>query len=206
LKIERELTEQEIKTLDNRVREIAKGHTRLTRFLLIWTGTCLVGGGIIALFMKPDLLLLLAVTVLVFVGIGVWTFFQERNKGLKGLKQIEYLRTVNRVTSIKVQTKDFYELTEEEDEGVYYLFQITPDKILSFGGQDFYSNKKFLNSDFEIVEGKGEDGQIILLETYSHGDKIKPLKKITGKEKWDLLAKINTDDFQIIDGQLEQFA
>ena len=166
---------------------------------------CFIGGIIIAVFIHPDLWLLLVVTVLVFEGIGLWIFLQERNNGQKELKQIKYLKTANRVTSIKVQTKEFYELTEEEDEGVYYLFQIAPDKILSFGGQDFYSNKKFPNSDFEIVEGKGENGQIVLLETYSHGEKIKPVKKIRGKEKRELLAKINPDEFQIFDGRLEQF-
>jgi hypothetical protein len=206
LKIERELSGQEVKTLDKREKEITKRHTRLTRFVLIWTGTCIAGGIVIAIFMNPNLWLLLSVTVLVFAGIGLWIFFQERNKGQKELKQIQYLRTINRVTSIKVKASEYYELTEEEDEGVYYLFQITPDKILSFGGQAFYSNKKFPSSDFEIIEGKGEHGQIVLLETYSHGDKIKPLKKIKGKEKWDLLEKINPDEFQIIDGRLEQFA
>lgn len=205
MKIERELSGQEIKTLDKREREINKQQSRLTRFVLIWTATCFIGGTIIGVFMNPTLWLLLAVTILIFAGIGLWTFLKERNKGQKELKQIQYLRTVNRVTSIKVQTKEFYELIEEEDEGVHYLFQITPDKILSFGGQDFYSSKKFPSSDFEIVEGKGTDGQIILLETYSHGDKIKPLKKIKGKEKWDLLEKIKPDEFQIIEGRLEQF-
>jgi hypothetical protein len=206
LKIERELRAQEIQTLEKRSRQINKRRSRLTKFVLVWTTTCFVAGAIIAIFMNPNLWLLLAVTVFIFAGIGLWTFLQEQGRGQKELKQIEYLRTANRVTSIKVQTKEFYELTEEEDEGAYYLFQIAPDKILSFGGQDFYSNKKFPSSDFEIVEGKGEGGQTILLETYSHGDKIKPLKKIKGKEKWDLLKKIKPDEFEIIDGRLEQFA
>lgn len=72
------------------------------------------------------------------------------------------------MTSIQVKTTEYYELAEEEDEGVYYLFQIHPDKILSFGGQDFYPTKKFPNSDFEIVEGRCTDGEIILLETYCY--------------------------------------
>lgn len=112
----------------------------------------------------------------------------------------------NSVTSIRVKTTEYYELTEEEDEGVYYLFQSQPDKIIGFGGQEFYPNKKFPNSDFEIVEGKSTKGEVILLETYCYGNKIKPTKKIKGKEKWELLQKLIPDTFNIIDGQLENFA
>ena len=178
----------------------------MTKFVSIWTVTCLIGGTIIGGFMTSNLWLLLLGTVIIFAGIGLWTFIEERNKAQQELKQLEFLRRANRVTSIKVQTREFYELAEEEDEGVYYLFQITPDKILSFGGQAFYSNNKFPSSAFEIVEGKGSDGQIVLLETYSYGKKIKPLKKIKGKEKWALLERIRPDDFQITEGRLEQFA
>lgn len=206
MKVERQLSGQEIKTLDKRVNDILKRKTRLTKFLLFWTGATILGGLIAAFSLDISLLILVIIVATAFLGIGLWTYFDSKLPLDKELKGIKNLRTKNLVTSIQVKTTDYCELTEEEDEGVYYLFQIQPDKILSFGGQDFYPSKKFPNSDFEIVEGKSNDGQIILLETYCHGDKIKPTKKIKGKEKWDLLEKINPDKFEIINGRLEQYA
>lgn len=185
--------------------EIGKRKSRLTKFTMLWTMTCLIVGTIASFYIEKGLLALLFVTVLIFIAIGLWGFFDSKAPFEKELKGINDLKTKNLVTSIHVKTTEYYELTEEEDEGIYYLFQIQPDKILSFGGQEFYPNKKFPNSDFEIVEGRSTDGQIIFLEIYCHGERIKPIKKIKGKEKWDLLQKFNPDKYEITDGRLTTF-
>ena len=65
-------------------------------------------------------------------------------------------------------TTDFIELSEVEDEGGY-LFQISDNKILSFGGQDFYPTKNFPSDNFEIAICNGEKGEVVLLETYNYG-------------------------------------
>ena len=206
MKIERQLSRQEIKTLDKRVKDIGKRRVRLRKFILGWIILCLFVGTISSFYVDPGLWIILIGTVAIFIAIGFWSYFESKSPFEKELKGIEDLRARNQVTSIQVKTTEYYELAEEEDEGVYYLFQIHPDKILSFGGQDFYLTKKFPNSDFDIVEGRSSDGEIILLETYCHGDKIKPTKKIEGKKKWDLLHRINPDKFEFIDGRLEGFA
>ncbi len=205
MKTERQLSGQEIKTLDKRVKDIGKRKSRLTKFIIFWTLTCLVIGTIASFYVDRELWTLLIVTVLIFISIGLWSYFESKSPFDNQLKGIEELKIRNLVTSIQVKTTEYYELTEEEDEGIYYLFQVQPNKILSFGGQHFYPSKKFPNSDFEIVEGKTSNGQIVLLETYCHGDKIKPIKKIKGKAKWDLLQKFDIDKFEIMDGQLKTF-
>lgn len=206
MKIERQLSGQEIKTLDKRVKDIGQRKSRLTKFLVIWTSLCLVIGTIAAVYVDRNLWTWLTITVFIFIAIGLWSYLDSKLPIDKELRGIENLKAKNLVTSIQVKTTQYYELAEEEDEGVHYLFQIQPDKILGFGGQDFYPHKNFPNSDFEIVEGKSSNGQIILLETYCHGDKIKPTKTIKGKEKWDLLQTFDPDKFEIKDGRLEQFA
>lgn len=65
MKIERELTIQEIKTLDKRVRDIVKGKSRLIRFVMSWTITCIVVGTIISLFVDNEILIWLFLTVLI---------------------------------------------------------------------------------------------------------------------------------------------
>ena len=206
MKIERQLSGQEIKTLDKRVKDIGKRKSRLIKFIISWTLASLVVGTIASFYVDRGLWILLVVTVLIFIAIGLWSYLDSKSPFDKELKGIEELKAKNLVTSIQVKTHEYYELVEEEDEGVYYLFQIHTDKVLSFGGQDFYASKKFPNSDFEIVEGKGSSGQIVLLETYCHGEKIKPIKKIKGKEKWDLFEKFDFEKFEITNGRLERFA
>jgi hypothetical protein len=81
-------------------------------------------------------------------------------------------------------------------------------KILSFGGQDFYPSKKFPSSNFEIAICYGIKNEIVLLEIYNYGNKIKPKLKITGQRKWDLIGNSNypdPEDFTIIEGRLDDF-
>ena len=47
-------------------------------------------------------------------------------------ENIDFVFATNKVNSIKVFATDYIELSEVEDEGVYYLFQISDNKILSF--------------------------------------------------------------------------
>jgi hypothetical protein len=110
------------------------------------------------------------------------------------------------VKSIEVIATDYIELSEVEDEGVFYLFQLKDNKILSFGGQDFYPTNNFPNDNFEIAICYGQNGEVVLLEKYNNGKKIHPKTKITGQKKWDLMGSSNypnPDNYTIIDGQLE---
>jgi len=109
------------------------------------------------------------------------------------------------VTSIKGVSTDYIELSEVEDEGVYYIFQLPDNKIFSFGGQDFYPTKSFPNDNFEIAICYGENDEIVLLETYNYGNKLLPKSKITGEKKWNLLSNTNypdPDKFTIVEGRL----
>ena len=103
-------------------------------------------------------------------------------------------------------SNDYIKLSEIEDEGVNYLFQLASKKILSFGGQAFYQTKKFPSNNFEIAVCYGLKDEIVLLEKYVHGEKLLPRIKITGKKKLDLLSSPkfpDPDKFIVIEGQLD---
>ena len=85
--------------------------------------------------------------------------------------------TNNKAKSIKVVSDKFIELSEVEDEGVYYLFQVDNNQILSFGGQEFYPTNKFPSNDFEIVMSHGKLGELVLYEKYVNGNKIQPIRE-----------------------------
>ena len=155
-----------------------------------------------------DDILWLIVTVTIYVGIGAWVFGKEYLLQRKEKKSIAFLKNKNLVTAIEVSSDLYYELKEEEDEGVYYLFQLPNNKVFSFGGQDFYPSKKFPSDKFEVVEGRGLNNEILLLETFSYGKKIKPTRIIAGQEKWNLLNSPNYPDpekLTVVDGRIEDY-
>lgn len=144
---------------------------------------------------------------MIYILIGVWIFLETYLKQKKVRENIDFVFSTNKVKSINVFATDYIELSEVEDEGVYYLFQISDNKILSFGGQGFYPTKNFPSDNFEIAICNGQKGEVVLMETYNYGKKIQPKRKITGQQKWDLISSKNypdPDKFVIIDGQLEK--
>lgn len=151
---------------------------------------------------------LLIGTVLVFMLIGIWVFFQNYSSTKKQHQSIVFAKNNNSVTSIEVNAERYIELSEVEDEGVHYLFQLEGDRILSFGGQDFYPSKKFPSDNFEIAICYGFYGEIIFLKKYTSGKKLEPITKISGNKKWKLLTNANYPDpekFSIVTGELDRF-
>jgi hypothetical protein len=87
------------------------------------------------------------------------------------------------------------------------LFQIKDNKILSFGGQDYYPTNKFPSDNFEIAMCFGKSGELVLLEKYVNENKIRPIQKINAQKKLELMISSkypNPDNFTIINGQIEQ--
>jgi hypothetical protein len=209
LKSERPLNDKEIKILNKQLNQLDKNFRRQIRFLIIWALLALLIGTYAFFKMDTrDEILLLFVTVAVYIGIGVWGFGKEYMKQNQKRKSIAYLKDKGLVTVIEVRSDKYCFLKEQEDEGVYYLFQLDNNKVFSFGGQDFYPNKKFPNDHFEIVEGRGINDEVVLLETFTYGKKIKPTKIIAGQEKWDLLNSLNYPDpykLTVTDGKIEDF-
>ena len=204
---ERPLSDKEVKALKQDLKRLDKRKSFQVKFLAGWTLLAMIVGTYFyfRLDTTSELYLLIG-TVVVYILIGVWSFMETYLKQKKVRKNIDFVFETNKVKSIKVITADFIELSEVEDEGVNYLFQISDNKILSFGGQEFYPTKNFPSDNFEIAVCNGEKGEVVLLETYNYGKKIQPKRKITGQQKWDLIGSVNypnPDKFAIIDGQLE---
>lgn len=150
----------------------------------------------------------LVMAIAVYVGIAVWVVGKEYLSQQNERKSIVFFKNKNLVTAIEVNSDLYYELKEEEDEGVYYLFQLPNNKVFSFGGQDFYPSKKFPSDKFEVVEGRGLNNEILLLETFCYGKKIKPARVIAGQEKWNLLNSPNYPDpekLSVVDGRIEDY-
>ncbi len=204
---ERPLSDKEIKFLRQDLKRLEKRKSFQIKFLGGWTMLTVIVGTFVYFRLETTTeLYLLIGTVVIYILIGVWSFMETYLKQKKVRKNIDFVFATNKVKSIKVFATDYIELSEIEDEGVYYLFQISDNKILSFGGHDFYPTKNFPSDNFEIAICNDEKGEVVLLETYNYGKKILPGRKITGQQKWDLIGSVNypdPDKFVIIDGQLE---
>jgi len=209
MKSERALQEKELSILNRRLKQIEKATKRQWRFLFIWVILAAIVGIIVYnRLTKQEDRYLLFVTLAVYIGIGVWVVMEQRVKQSKEKKGIEYLKSKNLVTVIEVNSAIYYELKEEDDEGVYYLFQLDENSVLSFGGQEFYEDENFPSNKFEIVEGRGINGEVLILEVFVSGERIKPSKVITGKEKWDLLQSDlypDPEKLTIATGRIEDY-
>jgi hypothetical protein len=204
---ERPLSDKEIKTLKQDLKRLDKRKSFQIKFLFGWTLLAIFVGTYFyfRLDTTTELYLLIG-TIVIYILIGVWSFMETYLKQNNERKNIDFVFATNKVKSIKVVATDYIELSEVEDEGLYYLFQISDNKILSFGGQDFYPTKNFPSDNFEIAICNGQKGELVLLEIYNYGKKIQPKKKITGQQKWDLIGSENYPDlnnFVIFEGQLE---
>lgn len=205
---ERPLIDKEIKILKKDLKQLDKRNTFQKRFLLGWIIVALIVGTIVffRLDSKTEYYLLFG-TVVIYILIGVWVCTYNVIKIRKQKINIDFVLTENKAKSIKVVSKKYIEFSELEDEGVFYLFQIEDNKILSFGGQDYYPTNKFPSDDFEIVMCHGKSGELVLLEKYVTGNRIQPIQKITGQRKFELTSSPrypDPDNFSVIDGQIEQ--
>jgi hypothetical protein len=207
VQIERPLSDKEIKILNQDIKRLNKRKYFQIKFLVGWTLLAIIVGTFVyfRLGTTTELYLLIG-TVVIYILIGVWNFMEAYLKQKREQNNIDFAFTNNKVKSIKVVATDYIELSEVEDEGVNYLFQVSDNKILSFGGQDFYPTKNFPSDNFEIAICYGQEGEVVFLETYNFGKKLNPNRKITGQQKWDIIGNPNypnPDNFAIIDGQLE---
>lgn len=149
---ERQLSDKEIKSLKQNLKRLDKRKSFQIKFLVGWTLIAIVVGTYFyfRLDTTTELYLLIG-TLVIYILIGVWSFLETYLKQKKVRENIDFVFATNKVNSIKVFATDYIELSEVEDEGVYYLFQISDNKILSFGGQDFYPTKNFPSDNFEIA-------------------------------------------------------
>jgi hypothetical protein len=164
--------------------------------------------GVITYYKIDTRLTNLLMVIIGYMPIQIWMVVEQRAKRKAKIKTINYLKSKNLITVVEVHSDSFYLLEEDDDEGVFYLFQLPDNKILSFGGQDFYEDERFPNNNFEIVEGRGINNEILIYEVYIHGDKIQPKKIISGKEKWDLLNSKdypNPEKLTVVDGKIEDY-
>ncbi len=205
---ERPLIDKEIRILKKDINQLAKRNTFQKRFLLGWTIVAMIVVTIVffRLDSKAEYYLLFG-AVVIYILIGVWVYLENVIKIKKQKNSIDFVLAENKAKSIKIVSNKYIELSEVEDEGVFYLFQIEDNKILSFGGQDYYPTNKFPSDDFEIVMCHGKSGELVLLEKYVNGNRIQPIQKITGHRKLELISRSkypNPNNFTVIEGQIVQ--
>ena len=208
MKFDRPLEEKELIILDLELERTDIPLRKQFKFMTIWAGVALVIGTIAYFKINPDDIIVLFLTVASYIGLGFWIVAEQRLKQNRRRKSFNYLKEKNLVTVVQIRSETYFLLEEEDDEGDFYLFQLADNQIFSFGGQDFYENDKFPSNDFEIIEGRGIKNEILILEIDVRGEKIKPAKIISGKQKWDMLASPSyplPDKLTIAEGRIEDY-
>jgi len=202
--VEKALGHSEKKLIKKEFKEIKNREDYLKKFL---QQGCLgtLGVGMILYLLIPDYLYPILGTSVIICIITIGVYYEEINKLQQRRSNLNFLEKKNHVLSLRIKSERFYQLCEEEDEGGEYLFELNNNKLLFFGGQEYYPNNKFPNSDFEIVIGKGQSGETVIFKIFTFGNKIKPLRKVKSDDKSRLyhLANIVPDNFSEINGNLQ---
>ena len=104
---------------------------------MVWISIALIIGLIAYFKIDPQKTIVLFLTVATYIGIGVWIVAEQRAKQSRKQKSIAYLKNKNLVTVIQVHSETYYLLKEQDDEGIFYLFQLPDNRVFSFGGKTF---------------------------------------------------------------------
>ena len=145
------------------------------------------------------------VSGLIWLGIGLpltlWACGGARSDLANAVRRFETALQDNTAIEIRIQTEEFVEFEEEEDEGACYAFQLPDRRIVLLSGQQFYSSAAFPNSDFSLVDIPSADGTVIVGHIEKRGHKIEPIRTIPANKKAALRIP---NSCQVIDGDLSQ--
>ncbi|MEI6516727.1 MAG: hypothetical protein WCO77_12190 [bacterium] len=101
---------------------------------------------------------------------------------------------------IRIIADAMVDLEEVDDEGVCFAFQVDQDRIVFVCGQDFYAGPKFPNTDFSIISIRTQDGKLADLTIEKHGEKLRPLRKISAVARTPLRCP---QHLELVPGKLD---
>ncbi len=127
------------------------------------------------------------VSGLIWLGIGIpmtlWSYAGARSDVAKVIGRFESARRENNAYTFRIETEQYVDFEEEEDEGACYAFQLDRGRIVFVSGQEFFSSPHFPNNDFCLVEIRTQDGLAIIGHIERRGHKVEPTRTIQAKEE-----------------------
>jgi len=189
---ERRIVTSSLRQKQRRLKNFSKGI--LTAGLLIFAVFAIVP----MIWSRGRLYVPVAVWFGIVALISVWGYFSEKPKEESAVHIYASALRRNEAHITRIQSDEMVELEEEEDEGACYAFQLK-DKIVFIFGQDYYASARFPNTDFSLVEIRGENGSPIEGLIEKNGKKLKPKRTISAKVKSKLRIPGN---LEVIEGNL----
>jgi hypothetical protein len=145
-------------------------------------------------FYKP-----LFVALGIVIPLSLWAYIRARSELKADLLRYEGALIRNEASVVRIQAERMIEF-EEEDEGACYAFQLSGHRIVFVSGQDYYASARFPNIDFSLIEVRGDGGVVVESFLEKHGAKLKPIRRISAKEK----SRMRTPHhLEVIPGDLE---
>ncbi len=132
--------------------------------------------------------------------ITAWYILTEHRRIQRRKDTIEEALHRDEAEVIHIKTSEMYEFAEVEDEGATYAFQVEEDSIIFIVGPEFYPSAKFPNNDFELIYIYGRDGKLAKMLIEKHGEKLKPVCRLSALTKKDLNLP---DHLGMVNGRLE---
>ncbi len=187
----RDLDIKEREVLNKEMSYLLKQKDRYFRLTLILVLFGLVGGTMLALRQAqhdPGLGYLAFAVVGLYIGIFLWVYFRNVKDNINRILELQAALGAGKVRVTHCRSERMVGFPELEDEGAEYFFEVEKDKIFFIGGQEYYSNSKFPNTDFELIEIVNPAQQVVYFDIYCYGKKLFPLRMIDESFKRQLLA------------------
>ena len=184
--IERSLTATERRAIHSRKRGFRRGGTRsvvgvfLLLFLPFLILALISGGG----RLSAGDLQVLGIYALILIVICGWAMLEDECKLRKRRREWDQALETDKVRETKVESDRVWFYDEIEDEGPVYLFELRQGGLVALlGGQEFYPDPRFPNTDFSIIEILSPTGQPMDMLIKKRGRKLQPEKLVRSEDR-----------------------
>jgi hypothetical protein len=210
----RSLTEDEKEVVEKdvnlKLKVIKKGTGALKRILWLFFFCSLLGAGYLFFsdFNINSFFGWLSGTIIIFFIIGIWAYIEAILRNKREVQTL--LEYPNEVEVVHCKSNKAILFKEWEDLGIYFLFQVEPNKMFFVGGQEYRELNKLPNTNFEIIRAKRPASFYYFWKVLAKGRKFNPVRTVSSDDVNKLYKKrkhpsLLWDNESIIKGKIEDF-
>lgn len=195
---ERELSPAEQQSLSRRIADERKRARKFFKPPIIVVGLVVGVMCIVILLTSNAPKLVIAIFgIVLWLGLTVWNCYEENERSKPRIRELESALEKNRAQVLRLQATAVAVIKENDDEGDWYVFELSGEKLFFLSGYDFPVSKKFPNTDFEIVQVIGARSCLLHQTIKTYGQKLAVMKTVKSGNRFP-------NNHEVLDGRLSE--
>ncbi|WP_020533433.1 hypothetical protein [Flexithrix dorotheae] len=207
-KFTRKLNPQEISYIETEILRLTKKIKFQKRFTIV-SMVILFCLSILLFFLFSDNFKTgLALGIFVLLGLylftSLWTNYYNIRNNTRSLENHQFALEHQVAEIIQCHSEAILKMEDSGFEGPDYFFQVEENLIFYLGGQAYYEDEKFPNSDFEVTRIFGKEKAMVFFDLQNKGIKVKPqiVIKRKGKKKY-LQSEKFPKNYEVMEGNIK---